>query len=305
MYRISDLVINVPLVDLVDNTANADYHGTLDVHGKDAWFVEDVAAHGVLMPLLLSPDGRTISDGHRRKAAAMHCGLESVPCVVLAAGDNAAFASAQLGRELSLYAKCRLYAERIRPLVDKGAAQVGLHNTVPDEAERAAAVEELDEAWVAVEEVLGVSRKSLRQGVKLLDKLNAFAASTDPREVATATKVTHVFRDRGLRPAQRLLGEEDDDACDPIEQAQHPDCSSWSAHDTSPIKRPAPKAQAQASPSPARAAKKRASTKKVDMSGLWRDDCLYLLSEVKAVLEDAGELTTQRDAAINALREAL
>jgi ParB-like chromosome segregation protein Spo0J len=168
--------------------------------------VDDIKAHGVLMPIILEGDGCTIQDGHRRCQAAEHAGIDTVPAVVLSGDTDAAFLSAQLGRNLSTYAKCVLHRGRIEQLVAQGnAVKVKNATKQPTEADLELAEAHAD-AWMLVEEVLDTPRDTLRRGARLLARIEKLRAGSS-KEKVKADKLETTFKDRGLWPALELDGE--------------------------------------------------------------------------------------------------
>ena len=77
-------VIYVDPRTLKNNTLNINIYGD----EFDSEFVESVRSLGVKTPLLLASDGETIVSGHRRRSAAITCGIRLVPVIVDKSLDN-------------------------------------------------------------------------------------------------------------------------------------------------------------------------------------------------------------------------
>lgn len=194
------MIQNVPIHQLKPSDRQ-DIHAPWDRYGRDAWLVVSVAAHGILTPLLVAPDG-TIIDGWRRWNAAKATGLTEVPCVSYDGNFDTAFESSQLGRNLTVYAKVLLYRVQIESLIE--AAR---HNSlVALQGKKPASVEE---QWECLESILGVKRRTLTRGATLLAELEQQEKSKNVKTRDRAHKLRHVFRTAGLHPALRMIGEED------------------------------------------------------------------------------------------------
>lgn len=191
----------IPLTRLSESPANWLIHGPFDPTGRDAWLIEDIRLNGVLTPIQIHPDGK-IHDGHRRSRAAAAAGLTSIPAITMGPIESAvAFKSAQMGRNLSLYAKCIIFREELdRVRLDARAVRQGnLQRAVTRNAES----EELEDAWVALELALGVGRRYIQRGMHVLDQIKALREAGDTEQ---AGKAEQIFREKGLNPAQRFLG---------------------------------------------------------------------------------------------------
>lgn len=73
--------------DLPVATLNANPRNVRTDLAIDAAFRESIAANGVRQPLLVSAE-LVVTDGHRRLAAAIAAGLETVPCLIENTGDR-------------------------------------------------------------------------------------------------------------------------------------------------------------------------------------------------------------------------
>src|SRR4051794_26218733 len=80
----ADFVVDAwPLEDLFPSPFSLEVYGD----GCDAGLIESVKQHGVLEPLIITPDGLVIS-GHQRLDAAKQAGLATVPVIVSAGLDK-------------------------------------------------------------------------------------------------------------------------------------------------------------------------------------------------------------------------
>jgi len=212
MYQLDSVVRQIPITKISENPANWELHGAFDPHGRDKWLVDDVREHGVLMPLIVLGDG-ALYDGHRRRRAAWFVGMQTVPVVVLDSAESAAaYKSAQLGRTMSVYAKCLLYRNDIEKAVEESRLQsvANLQNQGDRTPERSDA----NELWVELELILGKSRRVLAGGIKLLQTIEEMRAKG---EYDKAARLENTFRDRGHSPAMRLLGEKETPLSDEVD----------------------------------------------------------------------------------------
>lgn len=205
-YRVDKAVRYLRIENIKDDPTNHDYHSEFDPGARDSALCDDIAVHGVLLPILLRPDGETICDGHRRKWASEYCGLDEIPAIVLSDDDDAVFRSAQLHRNLSIFAKCKLHRAAIESLVKRANAIKGSRNSAQDE--------ELADDWDKLVAVLGVDRQTLMKGVRLLARIEELRASGTSKNTRLATLIETTFRNRGYRPAADLAGDPDQVADD-------------------------------------------------------------------------------------------
>lgn len=214
MYSVSDTISYRHPDDLHERADNWLLHGRFDPFGKDAWLVEDVQKHGVLLPILVDLNG-TISDGNRRRRAAAMVGRSLVPTMVIRDGEQSElFLSAQLGRNLSLFAKCSLYRVRITAVSDALRAQRTAAANEADIDER------FQEEAICIEQALNVRWRTLVRGVAVLGAIEELQREGKQTK---AGKVRDVFSNFGLRPAIRVLEEKDNVA------TETPDCGEWSS----------------------------------------------------------------------------
>jgi ParB-like chromosome segregation protein Spo0J len=222
-YETSDQIIRVRVDELKAAPINKQVHADFDPHGRDAWLVDDIKRNGVLVPLIIRPY-KEIKEGHRRWLSAKLSGQRDVPCVVLTDGDDSqAFASAQLARNLSTFAKCLLYRKFIVALIERGASSRNAAlKKQPVNVEQESELRSVDQDWSQVEEVLGVGRRTLVEGVRLLAEIETIRDSGRPEAQDWADKIESLFRNRGLNPALRMLGDTPQAADD-----AEPDCATW------------------------------------------------------------------------------
>jgi hypothetical protein len=226
----------VPVSSIKELPRNKTIHPDFDPYGRDSWLVENLDTHGILEPLLLKPD-RTLHGGHRRIGWAKLRKIELVPCIVVKPGDdNAVYESTQMHRHMTVYAKCVLYREKLSELIKRGgdSAKKNLRlrwehtGDAPGAGGGGAKADDniVNQEWIRCEQVLGVSRRVLIRGVKLLDKIDELIASAVPSEIDRANRVLSIFRNQGMEPARRMLGE-----TDAIAETDEPDCINWQDDD--------------------------------------------------------------------------
>lgn len=297
-HELDRTIVHLPVSALRDNPRNNCVHADFDPQGRDSWLIENIRLHGILTPLLVFPD-YTLNDGHRRRNVAKRLGLPTVPCVVLQSTDlNAAFTSAQLHRQMSLFAKCVLYRDKIAALVQRAAHVRNAHlNQNVASGEGRGDSDLVRQEWVQTEEVLGVSRRALMDGVKLLTALEELSKNPNVEERHRAARVIQVFRNRGLAPALRLFGES---AEPPADDGGEPDVIQWHADDGEPAatKRRRP-----------RRAKKRAAPKegvpKGRPPGSWRRDAMRAIEQVRCVLQQHGAYSLAAMRAVEVLENEI
>jgi ParB-like chromosome segregation protein Spo0J len=226
-YQVADKIVPVPLRELRESPQQKHVHADFDPDGKDKWFVEDIRRHGVLVPLIIMPD-KTVKEGHRRMWAARLVGKTEVPCLLLSAGDpDAVMLSAVMHRQLSLYTKCLAYRDKIEALTQAGKAakQSNLKQFKADAGTPA----NIEQGWIEIEEVLAVRRDQVQAGVALLARLEALEAAKKPDERDRAKRIIGVFRNRGLKPALRLMDPRtSDEIAESFDAApEAPDCNNW------------------------------------------------------------------------------
>jgi hypothetical protein len=227
-YELSDQIVRVPTAQLRESPEQKQIHADFDAAGRDSWLVADIKVRGILQPLLIAPD-KVIKDGWRRWNVAKALQHADVPCVVLTGDLDSVFASAVLGRVLSLYAKCVVYRAGIEQLLGGNLAKRNsrLKQSAGSDDNSAA----LEQAWIKVEEVLGVPRSSLINGVRLLARIEALSGSDKMEDRDRANRVACIFRNRGLYPALRLIDERTSDEI--AESFDEPaDCARWDVQDS-------------------------------------------------------------------------
>ena len=69
MYQTSNKVLLIGVGELRESPEQKQIHADFDPAGKDAWLVDDIRQHGILLPLLVDAH-KQVRDGHRRLAAA-------------------------------------------------------------------------------------------------------------------------------------------------------------------------------------------------------------------------------------------
>lgn len=274
-HDLGDKIITVPLESLHLAATNKGIHADFDPHGRDAWLIDDIRQHGILFPLLVHPN-RGIEDGRRRFHCAKYLKETEVRVLVLADTENgAAFSSAQLARTMTLYAKCVLYREKLIDMVrcgeDARGKNLKLRHTLGEPAGAGGTSADdtaLNQEWIKCEEALGVSRRYMVRGIKMLETLEAMTASGQPDEIDRATRILSVFRNRGLRAARRMLGENDS----PDDEAE-PDCIDW--HDDNDEARAPAKGNAKV--------KKFAKKNSPDQSAPWKTEVLKYLGLIETL----------------------
>lgn len=196
--RLSEHVVrNVPIPSIRENPRNQDYHADFDPKGRDAWLVDDIRQNGVLVPAVVGPDGRSLEDGHRRKWACEYLKMETMPVVVCSESGEKVFRSAQLHRNLTVYAKVKLYRGKIEELVRRGNSLKGAGH----DKEKS---HQLDDEWDAFSAAAGVSRNKLHRGLNLLRKVEELRNSTSLKDQRHAEILENTFRCRGVTPAEAL-----------------------------------------------------------------------------------------------------
>lgn len=224
MYATSTQLVEVQVSRLRESPEQKRIHADFDPQGADAWLVEDIRRRGILVPLLILPDC-LVKEGHRRLAVARYLKLQTVLCLVVTAGDAAeVFQSAQLGRVLTVYAKCVLYRPLIEQAVAKGKeikrGNLRAGDVVPESAER------IEQQWIQIEKVLGLNRRTLQRGVKLLSEIQSLSRSAQPDARQRAERIVTTFRNHGLMPALRLI-----DADAPNYETNEGDPGQWEVQD--------------------------------------------------------------------------
>src|SRR5687768_13413843 len=97
--------MKIELVDpklLEEHKLNVSLYG--DPTSSSQWraFVEDIKEHGVLEPIRVAADGKTIVSGHRRWRAAIEAGLTTVPVIIdLDLSDELAIVEALLSSNIA------------------------------------------------------------------------------------------------------------------------------------------------------------------------------------------------------------
>lgn len=323
--KIAREITATPVGNLKANPKNAHVHADIDAAGRDAWLLADIKTNGVLLPILVTPSGMIV-DGHRRWQLAKKAKLEAVPCIVLQEGDAAnAFGSAQLARQLSLFAKCVIYRNRIEELLDESLAARAQNFRAGVEARGRGDSSGAHQTWIEIEEVLGASRRWLTRGVTLLKEIEGIAASKDHDEKERAARVLAIFRNRGLKPALRMLGHKDKDIADDDGEDTN-DPGSWRCDDSPEPKRnrkprelarvdtmvkgPEAVEEAEATPGDDDAPATIPFKSVVEGSGLqhvkreqWRSQVLAYVGRIEGVLLGAATLTPERSRMLNALAD--
>ena len=230
-YEIERQIIDLPIDRIRINPRNKRVHDDFDPHGRDSWLVEDIREHGVLDPVMLFPNGM-LDDGHRRLFSVKYLKRATIPAIVLKATDEAAaFHSAQLARQMKVFAKCVLYREQIGELVKRGHEQrernlrAGLGSSVAD-------ANIGHQEWIKLETILNVSRRNLTAGVKLLDRLDAMREGADADKAELAGRAEFIFRNQGIKPTLRMLDDIDAEECE-IGDLE-PDCGAWRSEEDEP-----------------------------------------------------------------------
>lgn len=290
-YEVRTTVVHVPVTRLRESPKNRLLHSDIDFHGRDSLLLDDIQQHGILLPLIVLPDYE-VKDGHRRLAAAKKAGLAVVPCLIAESGDgDAMFTSAQLARHLSLFAKCVLHRELIEGLIARTEAVRQANLKFQDRVAENDA-EAVETEWIRTVEALGASRRFLAEGVRLLAHLEGMHCSVDPAIRERAGRALQIFRNRGLKPALRLLGESDN-----VGDDGEPDVIEWQHNDAddAPAK---PKAE---KPAKAAAGDKPAT---IPMAGNWKTIGLRYVADLRALLIEHKADTQETDRACAALNSA-
>ena len=243
-YEIERQVIDLPIDRIKINPKNKQIHDDFDPRGRDAWLVEDIRANGIADPVTVFPNG-LLDDGHRRLFSVKHLKRTTIPAIILKTTDEeAAYRSAQLACQMKIFAKCLLYREKISALVERCSKQraanfkMKLGSSVADS-------NLVHQEWIKLETVLNVSRRNLTAGVKLLARIDQMRESDDPDQIELANRAEFIFRNQGIKPTLRMLGElQSDDGSDNEIDDLEPDCGAWRsdedddpAHQSKPTKR--------------------------------------------------------------------
>jgi hypothetical protein len=264
------------VAELIENPESTSIHADFDPAGADAWLVDDIRANNVVVPIIVRPD-KVISDGHRRRRACLHLGITDIPGFQ----SSDVFRSAQLARHMGTYARCMLYRAEIEQLVSEGKAAklANLPNVGADGPRR-----DIEQEWIKLEKILGVERATLTKGVKLLADLDTMR--NDPDLTHQAAKIAHIFRNRGLWPALRMLGEETASVADEV------DCRRWETDEKPRQKKPPKKF--------VKCAKKPAPKKEH-----WQTKLLSHIRDIRAAFDKRGLLDDDTNGAIVTLERAI
>lgn len=281
MYTIQT-VVNLRLDDIVESRVRQAIHPDIDLQARDAWLLENIQQYGILQPVLVTPGGSLI-DGHRRLACARHLQLATIPACVIEAGDEA-FASAQLSRQLTIYAKCVLYREQIGVALAQGKAARKAHLLyAPGDSG-----EDDGQLWIRLEESLGTNRQLLSKGARLLDKLDEMRDNGEnPDKIA---RLTHIFRNRGVGPARRMLGETTGTTTPTADEPV--DCALWGG-DTRNKSKPTKKRRRVHTPSAEEATEDEPSTKELARKDKWEAEVLRLFEQIELILLDNFSMTPE------------
>lgn len=162
----------LPVDRLKPHPKNREYFGPLDPETREA-LKQDIAAHGVLVPLLVTQDLVIIS-GHERWQIAKELGMSEVPCEVRVVEDDAEaerllVADNVLRRQLSVMERARLVARLkeswgVRRGINQHSSMghVGPPKTVDD-----------------IAEALGESPRTVKRLARLNDLIPELAALVD------------------------------------------------------------------------------------------------------------------------------
>jgi hypothetical protein len=187
----------VPIGFLRPDDGRSDVHADFDAYGADALLVEDIARHGVLVPLVVVQDGKRyiVQDGRRRLLAARLIGLDELPCVVV--DRPIPGPSLALGRQQGTYARivaCRKRIERLIAAERNADTDRHLH---------------VERDWQALERATGLCRRTLRLAMRILAYVETLDDST--RGVSpsrgTAERIRTEWRNHGLSHALRMCPE--------------------------------------------------------------------------------------------------
>lgn len=204
-------VITIPIHRLTLNEENY-IHASFDPDGVDKDLVESIAKDGVLIPIQVNKDWKVL-EGHRRIAGSVHNKLTDIIAIEVPRElEDKIFTAAQLGRHMTTYAKCVLYCNRI---------QVILAQSELNQSGSRLAIESTDGAWAELEAVLAANRRTLTRGVKLLNEIIAWENDEDINKVEYGKKARHIFRQFGLYPCLRMLGQLDEISLGEIETDKH------------------------------------------------------------------------------------
>jgi hypothetical protein len=297
-FNLSDRVVQLEVKTLVENPENWQLHGQFDPMGKDKKLCADVAREGVLLPILVLPNGQII-DGHRRRRAAMTAKLETIPGIVSEIDDaDQAYASAQLGRNMSIYAKCLLFRKEIEAVANASTQtkQANLTNSTKNESKM-----NVNDEWVTLELILGTNRRALVRGLKLLRIIDDLNASGDYDQ---AGRVRQVFRDRGIAPARRMLGIDSHDQ--PSEESDEADCLEWSIEDdTHKNGRRGKTGKKNKKRTPAPADKTPPSSAAEKPADKWQKDANKHLAELERILKEHKCFSSKVQQALDVVEEAI
>lgn len=277
--------------ELKANPESISTHQDFDPALQDSWLVEDIRKNGVLLPICVRPD-KVISDGWRRWRASQHLGLKEIPGFE----SEDVFASAQLARQLTVFAKINLYRARLEELVQRGKdlrtenlSSHKLRGADPDNKRH-----QLEQDWVLVETVLDVNRQTLMRGLTLLADIEEQEKTDDKDTFDQAQKYRNVFRTRGIWATLRMRGE----TVEPNEESA--DCNQWEA-DSEP--EPIPRAKRKQSPDAIKACVKEAP--KAERATLkppaWQPSLLSHLRDVRDAFDKHDILDAEATTAFGVL----
>lgn len=201
---------------LRNHTTNIQIYGDL----RDDEFVESVRLHGIREPLIILPDDRIVS-GHRRRQAAMICGIETVPVLVahdlvdeldiqealilhnrqrIKTNEQKAREAQHLMQIEQERAAARKAATQLKPgdkLRNGSTTGSGTNRTVEKQIQR-----ETGEAAQRVAERLHVSPTTARNLTTAAKGIDEAEASGDPERAEAIRKTLNT---KGARPAADLV----------------------------------------------------------------------------------------------------
>jgi hypothetical protein len=203
--------VDKKITELIACPDNEVLYGKFDPAHRDAALVDSVREYGVICPIVID-EHDNILKGHRRVAAATHCGHETVPTCSVAGNNEENFHRAlYLARRQTVYSQCTLHRHRIQTYI----------------AIDAAGDQVTGEEWFKLEVQLGYPQAVLIQGVEVLDKIEETRELGTRDDLNRAARVEAVFRDHGLAPVLRVLHEDDY----PYANVE-PDCGDWDDEET-------------------------------------------------------------------------
>lgn len=161
---------------------------------------KSVAANGVLDPLILAADEKTIISGRRRRMAAIACKRKTVPCVIRKDLSDEldireALLESNIRNDRTTEQRAREYQERMSILAARAAANAKAGRTPSEPVGRAKA-----EAAKAV----GMGRQTADAALEVLEKA---AAAEAAGQTELAEQIVETLNTESVAAAVRLVGD--------------------------------------------------------------------------------------------------